>query len=32
MTVYGAGDYVRDYLFVDDAIDAFQMAAAALSA
>lgn len=28
LTVYGAGDYVRDYLFVDDAIDACLLAAA----
>jgi len=28
LTVYGAGDYLRDYLFVDDVIDAFLMAAA----
>lgn len=26
LTVFGAGEYVRDYLFVDDAVDAFLMA------
>ncbi len=28
LTVFGAGDYVRDYLFVDDAVDAFLAAGA----
>lgn len=28
LTVFGAGDYLRDYLFVDDAVDAFLMAGA----
>ena len=28
LTVYGAGEYVRDYVFVDDVVDAFLMAAA----
>ena len=28
LTVYGAGDYLRDYVFVDDVVDAFLMAAA----
>ena len=27
LTVYGAGDYVRDYVFVEDVVDAFLMAA-----
>jgi UDP-glucose 4-epimerase len=27
LTVYGTGEFVRDYLFVDDAVDAFLMAA-----
>jgi nucleoside-diphosphate-sugar epimerase len=27
LTVYGAGDYVRDYLFIDDAVTAFLLAA-----
>lgn len=27
LTVYGAGDYVRDYIFVEDVVDAFLMAA-----
>lgn len=28
LTAFGAGDYVRDYLFVDDAVDAFLAAGA----
>lgn len=28
LTVYGAGDYLRDYVFVDDVVAAFLMAAA----
>lgn len=28
LTVFGAGDYMRDYLFVDDAVEAFLMAGA----
>ena len=28
LTVYGTGEYMRDYLFVDDAVDAFLMAGA----
>lgn len=28
LTVYGAGDYLRDYVFIDDAVLAFLMAAA----
>lgn len=28
LTVYGTGDYLRDYVFVDDVVDAFLMAAA----
>jgi nucleoside-diphosphate-sugar epimerase len=28
LTVYGTGDYVRDYVFVEDVVDAFLMAAA----
>lgn len=28
LTVFGGGDYVRDYLFVDDAVDAFLAAGA----
>ena len=27
LTVYGAGEFVRDYLFIDDAVNAFLMAA-----
>jgi len=27
LTVYGAGDFVRDYVFIDDVVDAFLMAA-----
>lgn len=27
LTVYGAGDHLRDYVFVDDVVDAFLMAA-----
>ena len=28
LTIFGTGEYVRDYLFVDDAVDAFAAAAA----
>jgi len=28
LTIYGAGDYVRDYIFVEDVVDAFLAAAA----
>lgn len=28
LTVYGSGEYVRDYVFIDDVVDAFLMAAA----
>lgn len=30
LTVYGAGDFLRDYLFIDDAVNAFLMAAVSL--
>ena len=29
LTVFGTGEYVRDYVFIDDVVDAFLMAAAA---
>jgi len=30
LTVYGAGNFVRDYVFIDDVLDAFVMAATAI--
>ena len=27
LTVYGTGEYVRDYVFIEDVVDAFLMAA-----